>query len=189
MNAAITIEAPGGLARLDTAATTDWGRVDFEAKELRQVLGSYPTGVAIVVTRTPEGRNVGLTINSFASLSLDPPLVLWSLVRHSPNLAVFRDCRHFTINVLGSDQEALARRFANPTIVDKFEGVAVREAPEGVSALQGSVATLVCSSDQQQMAGDHLLLVGRVLRTDGAPADPLVFHAGRFAALHAPLAA
>jgi len=187
MNSTIAMEAKRGRCSVDAAQ--DWGRVDFEAKELRQVLGSYPTGVAIVVTRTPDGRNVGLTINSFASLSLDPPLVLWSLVRHSPNLEVFRDCRHFTINVLGSDQEALARRFANPAIVDKFEGVAVREAPEGVSAIQGAVATLVCLSDQQQMAGDHLLLVGRVLRTDGAPADPLVFHAGRFAALHTPVAA
>jgi len=187
MNSTIAMEAQRGRCSVDAAQ--DWGRVDFEAKELRQVLGSYPTGVAIVVTRTPDGRNVGLTINSFASLSLDPPLVLWSLVRHSPNLEVFRDCRHFTINVLGSDQEALARRFANPAIVDKFEGVAVREAPEGVSAIQGAVATLVCLSDQQQMAGDHLLLVGRVLRTDGAPADPLVFHAGRFAALHTPVAA
>lgn len=167
-------------------AALDWGSTDLHPKVLRGVLGSYPTGVAIVATRCPDGRKVGLTINSFASLSLDPPLVLWSLVNRSPNLAAFRDCDHFTISVLACGQEALARRFADPAVPDKFEGADLHEVPEGVPAIAGAVATLVCANDQQSPAGDHLLLFGRVLRVATAPATaatPLVFHAGRFTAL------
>lgn len=97
-----------------------WGSDDLAPHTLRKLLGSYPTGVAIVTTSASDGRPVGLTINSFASLSLDPPLVLWSLVNHSPSLAVFRDCAHFAIHVLPREHEELARRFANPAVVDKF---------------------------------------------------------------------
>lgn len=164
-------------------AALDWGSTDLDPKVLRGVLGSYPTGVAIVATRCPDGRKVGLTINSFASLSLDPPLVLWSLVNRSPNLAAFRDCDHFTISVLARGQEALARRFADPAVPDKFEGAELHEVPEGVPAIAGAVATLVCANDQQSPAGDHLLLFGRVLRVASVSATPLVFHAGRFTAL------
>lgn len=169
-------------------APLDWGSTDLHPKVLRGVLGSYPTGVAIVATRCPDGRNVGLTINSFASLSLDPPLVLWSLVNHSPSLAAFRDCRHFTISVLACGQEALAMRFASSAVPDKFDGTPLHEVPEGVPAIAGAVATLVCANDQQSPAGDHLLLFGRVLRVASAAsavAAPLVFHAGRFTALTA----
>lgn len=161
----------------------DWGSTDLEPRSLRNVLGSYPTGVAIVTTRLPDGRRVGLTINSFASLSLDPPLVLWSLVNKSSNLEAFRSCSHFTINVLSSRQEELARRFANSKLADKFEGTAIVETPEGMPAIHGAVATLVCANDQQSDAGDHLLLFGRVLRIASASETPLVFHGGRFAAL------
>jgi flavin reductase (DIM6/NTAB) family NADH-FMN oxidoreductase RutF len=126
---------------------------------------------------------VGLTINSFASLSLDPPLVLWSLVNHSPSLSVFQDCGHFAINVLADGQEAVARRFANPAIADKFADTDILEAPEGVPALHGALSTLVCAKDQHSTAGDHLLLFGRVLRIATRPGAPLVFHAGRFTGL------
>ena len=192
MNASTTVEAVHMAAAAMGSPDGDlppplvWGSTDLEPKTLRGVLGSYPTGVAIVATRTREGRAVGLTINSFASLSLDPPLVLWSLVNRSPSLAAFRDCEHFTINVLASGQEELARRFANSTVTDKFADAPVREAPEGIPAIDGAVATLVCANDQQNHAGDHLLLFGRVLRVASAAGTPLVFHAGRFTALSAP---
>ena len=152
---------------------------------LRDLLGSYPTGVAIVTTRAADGRNVGLTINSFASLSLDPPLVLWSLVNRSPNLAVFRDSAHFAINILASGHEALARRFADPAVPDKFADVTVRETPEGVAAIDGALATLVCAHDHCRTVGDHLLLVGQVVRVASQPSEPLVFHAGRFTSVPA----
>lgn len=162
---------------------TVWGNTDIAPKALRQVLGSYPTGVAIVTTRCADGRPVGLTISSFASLSLEPALVLWSLVDRSPNLATFRDGQHFAISVLASDQQALAQRFATAGLPDKFDGIAVREAPEGLPVIEGALATLVCAMERHTPAGDHLLFVGRVLRMDRREGEPLVFHGGRFAAI------
>ncbi|MGE8318645.1 MAG: flavin reductase family protein [Comamonas sp.] len=162
----------------------DWGSADLEPRALRTLLGSYPTGVAIVTTRAADGRPVGLTINSFASLSLEPPLVLWSLVNHSPSLAVFRDCAHFAIHVLPREHEALARRFANPAVADKFAELDLLVSPEGVPVLRGAVTTLVCANDHSRHTGDHLLVVGRVVRARSAPGAPLVFHAGRFTSLH-----
>jgi flavin reductase (DIM6/NTAB) family NADH-FMN oxidoreductase RutF len=162
-----------------------WGETEIAPKALRQVLGSYPTGVAIVTTRAAGGRAVGLTINSFASLSLDPALVLWSLVDRSPSLAAFRDAPHFAISVLADEQQALAQRFATGGLPNKFEGVELREAPEGLPVIEGAVATLVCALDRHVTAGDHLLFIGRVLRMDRRDGEPLVFHRGRFAAITA----
>ncbi|RRD42939.1 flavin reductase [Comamonadaceae bacterium OH3737_COT-264] len=161
-----------------------WVCAGVQPKALRHLLGSYPTGVAIVTTRTPQGRNVGLTINSFASLSLEPPLVLWSLVNHSPSLEAFRDCTHFAINILAHGHEELARRFANPAVPDKFAGVALREAPEGIATIDGAITTLVCAHDHSRTVGDHLLLIGQVVRTASQPSKPLVFHAGKFTSVH-----
>lgn len=160
-----------------------WGQTEFEGKALRQALGRYPTGVAIVTTRTPDGRAVGLTINSFASLSLTPALVLWSLVDRSPNLATFQRASHFAISVLAQDQEGLASRFANPAVLNKFDQVPVVESPEGVPVIEGALATLVCRSSKHVTEGDHELFIGQVVRLDTREGEPLVFHGGRFGAL------
>lgn len=160
-----------------------WGQTEIAPAALRQVLGSYATGVAVVSTRAPDGRPVGLTINSFASLSLAPPLVLWSLVNHSPSLPVFAQAPHFAISVLAHDQQALARRFASAAVADKFDGVALHEAPEGVPVIADALATLVCACDSGTPAGDHLLFVGRVLRMHRGEGAPLVFQGGRFVGL------
>ena len=164
-------------------APCPWGDTEIAPQALRQVLGSYPTGVAVVSTRGPDGRPVGLTINSFASLSLAPALVLWSLVDRSPSLAAFRDAPHFAISVLASGQQALAQRLATPGLADKFDGVPLCEAPEGVPVIADALATLVCATHSATPAGDHLLFVGRVLRMQRGAGAPLVFHGGRFAAL------
>lgn len=155
----------------------------LDPQMLRGVLGTYPTGVAIVTTRTSGARPVGLTINSFASLSLAPPLVLWSLSSRSPNLAAFRDCEYFAINVLTTEQEQLARSFASAAVADKFAGTPIAESAEGLPLIEGALSTLVCSNAQQIEGGDHLLLLGRVLRAASAPGAPLVFHTGKFARL------
>jgi flavin reductase (DIM6/NTAB) family NADH-FMN oxidoreductase RutF len=160
-----------------------WGSIDLQARSLRTLFGTYPTGVAIVTTRAPEGRPVGLTISSFASLSLEPPLVLWSLGLQSANLDVFRDCTYFAINVLDRRDEGLARQFATPSIKDKFSGVTADEAPEGVPTIASALTTLVCAHDDSRIAGDHLLMIGRVVRTASRAGEPLVFHAGRFTTL------
>lgn len=160
-----------------------WGNIDLQSRTLRNLFGSYPTGVAIVTTRAPDGRPVGLTISSFASLSLTPPLVLWSLVAQSSNLEVFRHCPHFAISTLTSAQEEIAKRFATSSIPDKFAGVAVHETPEGVPVIAGALTTLVCVHDHCRDVGDHLLLVGKIVRTTSAAGTPLVFHGGKFRAL------
>ena len=160
-----------------------WGDTEFESKTLRQALGRYPTGVAIVTTRTEDGRPVGLTINSFAPLSLTPALVLWSLVDRSPNLDAFKTARHFAISVLAQDQQGLASRFASPAVSDKFDQVAVLEAPEGVPVIEGALASLVCRLSKHSDEGDHELFIGQVVRLDAREGEPLVFHSGRFGAL------
>ncbi|WP_340620259.1 flavin reductase family protein [Xenorhabdus siamensis] len=162
----------------------EWGIAEFETRTLRTLLGCYPTGVAIVATRTTDGRNVGLTINSFASLSLEPPLILWSLINHSPNLSVFRNCEYFTISILGCDHQELALRFANPRVENKFQGIPVQETPEGMPSIDGAIATLVCANRQQTHLGDHMLMIGQVKRIASIEGKPLVFHAGMFTALH-----
>lgn len=153
---------------------------EVPGRALRQALGHYPTGVTVITTRAPDGRPVGLTCNSFASLSLDPPLVLWSLARRSPNLAVFRETTHFAINVLSAGQADLARRFANSAVADKFEGVALREPWQGVPLIEGSLAWFGCSSRDAIDAGDHTLFIGHVDTHAVLDAEPLVFHRGAF---------
>ncbi|SFV13347.1 NADH-FMN oxidoreductase RutF, flavin reductase (DIM6/NTAB) family [Pseudoduganella namucuonensis] len=159
------------------------GDVPLDTRALRNALGSYPTGVAIVTTRLPGGRPVGLTINSFASLSLEPPLVLWSLVKRSPSLEAFAGCAHFSINVLAAGQADLARSFASSAVPDKFAHVAAHDSPEGVPLMPGSLASFVCASEQVLDGGDHTLFIGRVLRYHTGEGEPAVFHRGQFTLL------
>lgn len=175
-----------GLEYSNVSPDIAWGSSDLRPSTLRKLFGNYPTGVAVVTACAADGRRVGLTINSFASLSLDPPLVLWSLGNHSSNLAAFRACSHFVINVLNSAQEAIARRFASSRVQDKFAGVALHETPENAPMIAGALTTLVCVNDHNRMVGDHLLLIGRVVRAATHAGAPLVFHAGRFLVLPEP---
>lgn len=156
----------------------------MDSRAFRQALGHFPTGVAIVTTRAADGRAVGLTINSFSSLSLDPPLILWSLVNHSPNLDSFERCRHFVINVLSQAQVDAALGFANPQVKDKFELASHHEGEEGVPVLDGCVATFVCENYLRHEGGDHTLFMGKVVRhAVRTELEPAVFHRGRFMAL------
>ncbi|WIT11637.1 flavin reductase family protein [Paucibacter sediminis] len=161
--------------------------IDDAARQLRRTLGCYPTGVTVVTTRAPDGRPVGLTVNSFASLSLEPPLLLWSLANRSPNLRAFRSASHFAINVLAHGQHELAMRFANPALPDKFEGVALHEEAKEAAALapliRGSLAWFVCAGRDAIETGDHTLFIGRIVQHAAQQGTPLVFHAGAFARL------
>ena len=149
--------------------------------DLRAALGQFATGVAIVTTRAPDGRSVGLTVNSFASVSLEPPLVLWSLSKRSSSLAAFSAARSVAIHVLAADQEALARRFAAPG-TDRFAGVRRSIGRGGVPLLEGGVARFVCTPYAQHEAGDHVVFILRVEHLEYAGGPALVFHAGRFRA-------
>lgn len=152
----------------------------FSPQEFRAALGMFATGVTIVTARTAEGAVVGLTANSFNSVSLDPPLVLWSLARAAASLPVFSTGSHYAINVLAADQKALAERFALRGL-DRFAGVAFDEGAGGAPLLHGAAATFECFNRSRYEEGDHVIFVGEVercTRRDGAM--PLLFHGGRY---------
>ncbi|MCU0897828.1 MAG: flavin reductase family protein [Burkholderiales bacterium] len=164
----------------DNAAT-------FDSKEYRRALGTYPTGVTVVTTLAPEGTPVGITVNSFASLSLEPPLVLWALNVRSPKLAAFDAASRFAVNVLRDNQIDLSRRFASrqPNL---FDGVEAKPGLGGVPLVSGVAAHIQCRSHERHDGGDHIIFVGRVERFDFvANTRPLVFAAGRYHTLGAEL--
>jgi 3-hydroxy-9,10-secoandrosta-1,3,5(10)-triene-9,17-dione monooxygenase reductase component len=150
-----------------------------DLRSYRNALGSFATGVTIVTTQTDAGKPVGLTVNSFTSVSLEPPLVLWSLARKSPSLGIFDACRHYGINVLASHQAEHCARFATP-MPDKFAGTAWSASEEGVPLLEGVAMQLVCENQQRIEAGDHVIFLGRVLHYAPGTGQPLIFCRGEF---------
>lgn len=150
---------------------------------LRAALGRYTTGVTIITCRSADGRAVGLTANSFSALSLEPPLVLWSLRRASSVLAHFAASPVFAVNVLAEGQVELSRRFASRE-ADKFAEGTWRDGLGGAPLLDGSAATFECRLVSQQTAGDHVLFIGEVLHHRHAADEPaLAFHAGHYHAV------
>lgn len=165
-----------GATPLNSSSTSSDG---FSAQDFRAALGLFATGVTIVTTRTAEGVPVGLTVNSFNSVSLAPPLVLWSLGLKAGSLAVFRQASHYAIHVLAAEQRALAERFA--ARVDRFAGLTLRQGRGGVPLLDDCAAVFECRSRSLHEEGDHLILVGAVEHCSArAGAQPLIFHGGRF---------
>ncbi len=156
---------------------------DFDPRDFRNALGLFATGVTIVTTRTATGDPIGLTANSFSSVSLAPPLVLWSLSLRSPNLPNFLQATHFAINVLARDQIALSQRFSKP-IPNKFEGVACSEGRERLPLLDGAAAQFECRTEARHYAGDHVIFIGHVLKYTHAERDALGYFRGRYAAMN-----
>lgn len=155
------------------------------SRGLRDLLGHFATGVAVITTRTSAGERLGVTVNSFSSVSLEPELVLFSLTRELLSLPAFRTARAFGINFLADDQQALSNRFAQRGS-DKWRDVAVREGELGVPLLDGALAHLECTPHELIEAGDHLIFLARVHHYDSAPAKaPLLFFKGRYHALDA----
>ena len=156
----------------------------FSSQEFRTALGMFATGVTIVTARTAEGRVIGLTANSFNSVSLEPPLVLWSLAQAAASLPAFRAGSHYAINVLAADQKALAERFARKG-GDRWSGVKFSEGRSGAPLLDGAAATFECFNRSRYEEGDHVIFVGEVERCSWRPgASPLLFHGGRFYTEH-----
>ena len=157
---------------------------DFSPRDFRAALGMFATGVTIVTARTASGELAGLTASSFNSVSLDPPLVLWSLGRAAGSMAAFSNGQHYAINVLATDQQALAERFAARD-VDRWQGVDFVEGVSGAPLLTGCVATFECFNRSQYTEGDHVIFVGEVERcTRNSSASPLLYHGGRFYTEH-----
>ncbi|WP_213958731.1 MULTISPECIES: flavin reductase [unclassified Variovorax] len=153
-----------------------------DPRTLRNAFGSFATGVTIVTTSGPAGSDIGLTANSFSSVSLDPPMVLWSLARTSANLDAFRNGTHFAVHILSADQEALSSRFASK-IADRFEGVAIERGPAGIPLLPDCMARFACKVAYQYEGGDHVIFVGEILDFSHSARKPLVFHGGRYGML------
>lgn len=152
----------------------------FTASEFRSALGSFATGVTVVTTRGRGGHPVGLTVNSFASVSLAPPLILWSLRNESSTMAAFRESSHFAVNVLGEAQEEICRIFAGAAS-DKFGHVAIRNGLGRVPLLGGVSASFECTRESVHPGGDHQIFIGRVRRVSVSTSTrPLVHCRGAF---------
>jgi flavin reductase (DIM6/NTAB) family NADH-FMN oxidoreductase RutF len=151
----------------------------FDRRDYRRALGQFATGVTVVTARASDGRKVGVTVNSFSSVSLDPPLILWSLSRQTPSFIDFTNATHFAVNVLEARQHHLSRQFSTP-LPDKFAGVEFEEGTGGVPLLHGAIAQFVCRKVRQHDAGDHIILVGEVEQYKYNEGEPLVFHSGRY---------
>ncbi|MDE2615289.1 MAG: flavin reductase family protein [Burkholderiales bacterium] len=152
----------------------------FSSPEFRAALGMFATGVTIVTARSADGTLVGLTANSFNSVSLSPPLVLWSLARRAGSMPAFRAGSHYAINILAAEQRALAERFASK-VGDRFAGVAWQEGTAGAPLIEGAAAVFECFNRSRYEEGDHVIFVGEVERcTHRAGAQPLIFHGGRY---------
>ena len=147
--------------------------------EFRRALGAFPTGGAIITTRVPEGYPVGMTCNSFNSVSLDPPLVLWSLAKAARSRGLFEGARHWAVNLLSSDQEALSNQFAKAG-ENKFVGIETVCGIGDVPLFTGCCARFQCERHAIFDGGDHIILVGRVLEFDRLERKPLVFHSGKY---------
>ncbi|WP_346097100.1 styrene monooxygenase/indole monooxygenase family protein [Streptomyces olivaceiscleroticus] len=151
----------------------------FDSRGLRRALGQYATGVTVVTARAPDGRNVGMTANSFTSVSLDPPLVLWCPGKNAPSLPDFTDASHFAVHVLAADQHHLSRRFATPAD-DKFHSLPITPGIAGTPLLAGTVARFQCRTVQRLDAGDHVIFLGEVEQYEADGGAPLVFHSGYY---------
>lgn len=153
---------------------------EFDSRQFRDALSQFATGVTVITTRLDGGNFLGLTASSFNSVSLAPPLVLWSLSQAATSLPVFTGNSHYVINVLAGDQRALAERFAM-RIENRFEGVDFRLSPTGLPILNGAAAWFECHNRSRYPEGDHVIFVGEVERCEVEPKPALVFHGGRFA--------
>ncbi len=159
--------------------------MSIDARELRDAFGRFATGVTII-TVSSDGEPNGLTANSFSSVSLDPPLVLWSLARNADCFEAFEREDHFAVNVLNRSQEALSTRFATKD-VDKWAGVAHRPGATGSPLLTGAIAIFECKVYARHDGGDHVIYVGQVLHVEtDADAPPLGFYQGRYCDITAP---
>jgi flavin reductase (DIM6/NTAB) family NADH-FMN oxidoreductase RutF len=151
----------------------------FDRRDFRRALGQFATGVAVVCTRAKDGRRVGLTVNSFSSVSLEPPLVLWSLGKNATGYSDFKQASHFAINVLSADQHHLSRQFSTE-MTDRFAGVECVEAAGGCPLLEGATAHFVCRMARAFEGGDHVIFLGEVIDYKWQEGEPLIFHSGRY---------
>ena len=157
-----------------------------ESAALRSALGRFATGVTLATCLDASGAAVGLTVNSFGALSLEPPLVQWSLRCESPSLPAFQAAEHFAINVLTEAHLELSRRFAAPH-VDRFQHGRWHPGRHGCPVFAGALAVFECARRSVERHGDHVLIIGEVLHHTAHSGAPLLFHASRYRRMGEPL--
>lgn len=155
--------------------------MSFESRAFRDALGRFPTGIA-VITANPEGENpFGMTVNSFAAVSLDPPLVLWSIQKDSECYPSFKKASHYGVNFLASDQQDISNAYSKKGDHDLAEGC-FRQGKSGCVVLKNAMVSFECELETIYEGGDHDILIGRVVEMDNSPKgeSPLVFHGGKY---------
>jgi flavin reductase (DIM6/NTAB) family NADH-FMN oxidoreductase RutF len=154
----------------------------MDSRAFRDALGCFPTGVAVVTAAGVDGH-FGITVNSFTSVSLDPPLLLWCMDRRSRRHDIFVKAAGFTVSILGTDHKEVSSRLARPG-EHALDGIALLETELGPPALADSLAVFECAAEKMMEAGDHTILLGRVLRfACPAVSAPLVYFRGKYSAL------
>ncbi len=153
---------------------------DPDVRAFRDTLGMFPTGVTVITARGPGSEPVGPTVSSFNSVSLAPPLVVWSLSGHLPSVPIFETAAVYAINVLAEDQQDISQRFASRG-EDKFAGLAFTEGEGGVPILAGCCASFQCRQFARHPGGDHVVFIGEVLAFErDAAKRPLLFQGGAY---------
>jgi flavin reductase (DIM6/NTAB) family NADH-FMN oxidoreductase RutF len=178
-------DAPKHPVEPDPATELSSGASAIDPRDFRNALGTYATGVTVITAADADGKPHGLTCNSFTSVSLNPPLVLWSLGIFSQNMSVFQNASHFAINVLGASQQALAAKFARSS-EDKFAGVEWRPGLGKAPILAGSVADFQCRAANRYYGGDHVIFLGAVEAYSYNREEPLLFGRGGYGRFLAP---
>lgn len=151
----------------------------FDNLELRRVLGTFATGVTVISILDVQGNPRGMTVNSFSSVSLDPPLILWCLAFNTPDFTAFRDAEYFAVNILAESQVAISERLASLD-QDKFTDIDFTPGLAKVPLINGCAAALECRREATYPGGDHVIILGRVERLHHAGLSPLVFYASRY---------
>jgi len=157
----------------------------FDSHELRRILGHFATGVTIITARSGDGQPIGMTCNSFASVSLDPPLVLWSIAKTSRNYAAMGLAEHFAIHVLDATQSELCRQFSAKD-GDRFANVEIETGLRNLPLLTRYHARFECDTYARHDAGDHTILIGSVLRLSEREGEPLLFYRGKLSRIAPP---
>jgi flavin reductase (DIM6/NTAB) family NADH-FMN oxidoreductase RutF len=156
--------------------------VTFDSRRFRTALGQFPTGVIVLTGQTSAGERLGMTMSSFNSVSLDPPLVLFSIHRQAASLVKWRECKRYAINVLNEDQEELSNRFARPQSA-KWDGIRPLAGRTGVPLLANALVSFECEEYARHDGGDHEIFVARVLELHESPVNrghPILFFDGRY---------
>jgi len=153
--------------------------IQLEPRSLRQLLGQYATGITVVTALDVNQRKIGMTANSFTSVSLDPPLILWNIAKSATHFEDFKQAEYFAINILNEDQYLESKHFSK-SADDKFEGLDDVDEYMGIPILNKSLTTFVCRQYELHEAGDHYIIVGQIEACRNQMGNPLVFHNGHF---------